>query len=242
MMFFLFFCLLLIRITKKRLPLHYGSKQVIRKDMPPKYRIYVKKKKVVRKNFWSKRTDKPVRVITSRVLSRVRKLISPPVKQPLCTTISTEGLSQEWIDRLKDLEAKGLLPPMVTWIESKPRGLDDKLKYALAYLHSEEAKLLGCKISRGYDYAWIKIAIDCEKMPNRYSNYQFMSTPKFVEFIKYLGFTDIAGSKTINKALTHAKWISDDNSIAFHHIHLSISERKRRNLIALKFLEIMNEV
>lgn len=204
--------------------------------MPTKYR-----KLTTKKNAEKKKPRYSARTRTSRLLSRVRRLIYPSVNQPLCITISTEGLSQEQIDYLKELEAKGLIPK-ITWIESRPRGLDDKLKYALLYLHSVEAKSLGCKILRGYDYAWIKLSMDSKKMPDRYSNYQFMSTPKFVEFIKSLGFTDIAGSKTLNKLLTHARWHSDDNIISFHRVYINISERKRRNLIAMKFLEIMNEV
>lgn len=204
--------------------------------MPTKYR-----KATTKKNAKRRKTSSPIPTRTLKLLSRVRRMISPPSSQPLCITISTEGLTQEQIDYLKDLEAKGLIPK-VTWILSSPRGLDDKLKYALLYLHSEEAKLLGCKIIKGYDYAWIKIAMDSQRMPERYRRYQYMSTPKFVVFIKSLGFIDIADSKTINKALTHALWSLDDNDIYFHQIYLNIAERKRRNLIALKFLEIMNEI
>lgn len=204
--------------------------------MPTKFRKLTTKNNAVRKKMHNS-----VRVRASRVLSRVRKLICPPASLPLCITISTEGLTQEQTDLLKEMEAKGLIPK-ITWIESRPSGLEDKLKYALLYFHSEEAKSLGCKILKGYDYAWVKIAMDSNKMPNRYGNYQFMSTPKFVEFIKSLGFSDIAGAKTLNKLMAHARWNSDDNIINFHRVHISISERKRRNLIAKMFLEIMNEM
>ena len=89
---------------------------------------------------------------------------------------------------------------------------------------------------------WIKLAMDSKRMPERYSSCKYMSTPKFVEYIKSLGFTDIAGSKTINKAKSHAKWQSETNTLTFHGISLSAPERKRRNMIAWKFLEMMNEV
>lgn len=213
--------------------------------MPAKYR-----KATIKKNTERKKTRFPVHtrhsrllkhVRRSRLLMRVRRMISPPSTRPLCITISTEGLTQEQIDNMKELERQGLLPN-VTWIESSPRGYDDKLKYALLYLHSEEAKLFGCKIIKGYDYAWVKIAMDSKEMSERYRRYQYMSTPKFVEFIKSLGFIDIAGPKTINKALTNARWSSDDNAIYFHRVYINIIERKRRNLIASKFLEIMNEI
>ena len=67
-------------------------------------------------------------------------------------------------------------------------------------------------------------------------------TKRFVEYIKSLGFSDIAGSKTINKAKSHAKWQSETNTITFHGISLSSPERKRRNMIAWRFLEMMNGV
>ena len=204
--------------------------------MPYKFRKLTAKKSAERKG-----TRYFILARTSRLLSRVRRSILPPASKPRCITISTEGLTQEQIDLLKELEAKGLIPK-ITWIESSPNSFDDRMKYALLYLHSDEAKSLGCKILKGYDYAWIKIALDCSKMPVHYVKYTGMSTPKFVEYIRSLGYTDIAGSKTINKVMTHARWQSESNTIAFHRINISMPEHKRRNCIALKFLEIMNEV
>ena len=68
-----------------------------------------------------------------------------------------------------------------------------------------------------------------------------MSTPKFVDYIEFLGFKDIAGSKTLNEAIAQTQWHSDDNRLSFPRLFLGNKERKRRNLIAFKFLEIMNE-
>ncbi len=161
--------------------------------------------------------------------------------RPLHIAISTGGASPQEVELLKELEAKGRISK-ITWIESNPGSLDDKIKYVLSYLHTDEAKKLGCRICKGYDYAWIKLAMDSKRMPERYSSCKYMSTPKFVEYIKSLGFTDIAGSKTINKAKSHAKWQSETNILTFHGISLSAPERKRRNMIAWKFLEMMNEV
>ena len=194
-----------------------------------------------KKNAERKKTHHFVQVRRTGLFSRLKRSLFPTFNNALYITIHTYGLPQEQIDFLKELEAKGLIPK-ITWIESKPDGLDDKLKLAFLYLHSEEAESMGCKIQKGYDYAWIKIAINSKKMPERYCIYKSMSTPKYVDFIKSLGFTDIAGSKTINKALTHAQWHSDSNKIIFRGVYLSMSERKRRNNIALKFLEIMNEI
>ena len=212
--------------------------------MPTKYREATKKKNAERK---VKRYFARTRMRTSGMISRARgargarRLIPPLSGQPLCITISTEGLTQEQIDLLKELEAKGLIPK-ITWITSSHNTINDKIKYALLYLHSDEAKSLGCKMKRGYDYAWIKMALDHGAIPGPYSKLKYMSTPAFVKYIKKLGFTDIAGSKTLNKFIAKAHWHSDDNSIYFPGLYISVSECERRNKISLKFLEIMNEI
>jgi len=200
---------------------------------------YKIRKATTKKNAEKKKTRYSVHMRTSRLLSRVRRLIYPPSRQPLCITISTEGLTQEQIDLLKELERKGLIPK-ITWITSAPNSINDKMKYALLYLHSDEAKSLGCKMQRGYDYAWIKMALDHGTIPSPYSNLKHMSTPSFVKYIKKLGFTDVAGSKTLNKCIAKAHWYS--NSISFPGIFISVSECERRNKINSKFLELINEI
>lgn len=202
---------------------------------------YKIRKATTKKNAERKKTRYSVRVRTSRVLSRVRRLMFYHYGQPLCITISTEGLTQEQIDLLKELERKGLIPK-ITWITSTPNSINDKMKYALLYLHSDEAKSLGCKMQRGYDYAWIKMALDHGTIPGPYSKLKHMSTPVFVKYIKKLGFNDVAGSKTLNKFIAKAHWYSDGNSISFPGIFISVSECERRNKINSKFLELINEI
>jgi hypothetical protein len=202
---------------------------------------YKIRKATTKKNAAKKKTRYSVHTRTTRLLSRVRRLIFPPSSQPLCITISTEGLTQEQIDLLKELERKGLIP-RITWITSAPNSINDKMKYALLYLHSDEAKSLECKMQRGYDYAWIKMALDKGTIPSPYSILKHMSTPSFVKYIKKLGFTDIAGSKTLNKFLAKAHWYSNDNRISFPGIYISLSECERRNKIKSKFLELLNEI
>lgn len=205
--------------------------------MPSKVRITTPKK-----NAEMKKKRYFIRLRTSRLISRVRRSLFPPANQPLYSiTVGTDGLTQEQIDLLKELEAKGQLPK-ITWIESSPNGFDDRMKFALVYLHSDEAKSDGCKIRHGYDYAWIKIALTRGPIPDRYTEQRFMSTPKFVDYIKSLGFKDICGSKTLNKAIAQAKWHSEGNKLSFPRVYIGNLERQRRNKIALKFLEIMNEV
>jgi hypothetical protein len=202
---------------------------------------YKIRKATTKKNAEKKKTRYSVHTRTSRLLSRVRRLISPPSRQPFAITIGTDGLTEEQIDLLKELEATGRIPK-ITWIASSPNGFDDVMKFALLYLHSNEAKEMGCKILHGYDYAWIKTALERGPIPDRYSSHRYMSTPKFVDYIKSLGFKDIAGSKTLNKAIAQAKWHSEGNMLTFHRCFISVLERKRRNNIILKFLEIMNEI
>ena len=67
-----------------------------------------------------------------------------------------------------------------------------------------------------------------------------MSTPAYVKYIKKLGFTDIAGPKTLNKFIAKGHWYS--NSITFPDSQISVSECERRNKINLKFLELLNEI
>ena len=205
--------------------------------MPYKFRKLTAKKSAERK-----KTRYFILTRTSRLLSRVRRSLFPPASQPLYSiTVGTDGLTQEQIDLLKELERKGLIPK-ITWIESSPNGFDDRIKFALVYLHSEEAKSLGCIMKRGYDYAWIKIALTRGPIPDRYAEQRYMSTPKFVDYIKSLGFKDISGSKTLNKAIAQARWHSEGNNLSFPKVFLGNLECKRRNSIVSKFLEIMNEI
>ena len=204
--------------------------------MPRKYRLLITNKS-------SKRKKKQifVDVRDTNLFSQERMSSYVPFRLPHFITTTTEKLTQEQIKLLKKLEARGLLPK-ITWIESGPNGFDDKIKYALVYLHSVEAQEMGCMMRKGYDYAWIKIALNRGKIPERYSKYRFMSTPKFVEFILSLGFRDIAGPKTINKFIAQATWNSERSNLSFHGCYISYTEIKRRNSIVSKFLEIMNEI
>lgn len=204
--------------------------------MPNKFRKSAKKKNGV----W-KLTQYLVYVRKPGLLSRLRKPGFISSDRPCAITIGTDGLTEEQIEFLKESERKGLIPK-ITWIESSPNSFDDKMKFALLCLHSDDAKEEGYMIKKRYDYAWIKIVMDSNKMPNRYDKYTHMSTPNFVDYIKSLGFTDIAGSKTINKAMAHARWVSEANKIVFQGFYTSLSESKRRNRIAQKFLEIMIEI
>ena len=156
-------------------------------------------------------------------------------------TISTHDLTQAQIQLFKDMERRGGIPP-ITWIESVPSTVDDKIRLALLYLHGEEAKKPKCQMQKGYDYAWIKMALDYGSIPSPYHYLKSMSTPTYVEYIQSLGFKDIAGSKTLNKFIAKSKWVRDANAISFRGFPVAKPECDRRNNIALKFLEIVNEI
>ena len=194
--------------------------------MATKYRILVKGQKQLKKTF--------------RFFSSMRRVRRFSFDCPRALTISIDSLTQEQIALLKELEAKGLIPK-ITWIMSVINSFDDRMKFALLFLHSDDAEALGCKMRRGYDYAWIKIALTRGPLPDRYTEQRYMSTPKFVDYIKSLGFKDIAGSKTLNKAIAQARWHSEGNNLSFPRVFLGNLEYKRRNRIVSKFLEIMNE-
>ena len=180
-------------------------------------------------------------MITLRLILDARGMRHSFYRYPSSITIGTRGLTQEQISLFKELEATKAIPP-ITWIVSSPEVFDDVMRVALWHLHSEKAEEMGCKMRYGYDYAWIKIALDRGKIPTRYTFYSDMSTPKFVDYIKSLGFTDIAGSKTLNKLIAQATWISKSNMLTFPGYYIPIKELNRRNLIIQKFLEIMNEI
>lgn len=167
----------------------------------------------------SKHTGQMVRAIS------VDKRLSPP---------------QE-IHFLQEAEKKGYITN-VTWLNSDGNGVDDDIKHVIKCLKTDSAKKYNYYLKNQYDYAWLKIAIDYGNIPNRFAVLKYMSTPKFVQYIKSLGYFDIAGPKTLNKELAKAFWCSKNNSITFPMSHIGIIESKRRNCITQKFLEILNEI
>ena len=201
---------------------------------------YKSRESTTKKSAERKKTLNLNQVRTSRRLSH-RTRCRYYLDQLVNITTHTGNLTQKEINLLKGLVAKGLLPK-ITWITSSPDGVNDKIKYALRYLHSEEAKSLGCEMQKGYDYAWIKIVLDQLKLSSPYAVLKCMSTPVFVNYIKSLGFKDIAGSKTLNKFIAMAHWDREGNRLSFPMQFIPPLECERRNNIVWKFLEILNEI
>ena len=181
--------------------------------------------------------------LLKKIISLSGEALSPSPSGPLiqAMTVCIGNLTDKQIKFLKDSVSKGILPE-ITWLESKADSFDEAMKTVLTTLHSEEAKAQGYRIERGYDYAWIKIAYDCGPIPERHLKSRFMSTPQFVKYIRSLGFKDIAGSKTLNKFIADARWHKDSKTLTFKNLSVNALERRRRNRIVQKFLEIMNEV
>ncbi len=174
--------------------------------------------------------------------NRSRRIVKLHLHQtPHSISIATSGHTQEEIEFLKEAERKGLIRN-VTWIISNNGSVDETITYAICCLHTEAAKKNGCAIINQYDYAWLKMVLNHGPLPSRFRILKSMSTPAFVHYIQSLGFRDIAGSKTLNKVLATAFWNSTKMEITFRGRPIGIQECKRRNRIAMKFLEILTEI
>ena len=164
-----------------------------------------------------------------REMNRIEALAVPKhitVTKDLLTPYQVEELERFLSER--GIEA--------LWISHRQRLVEEKLREALTYLNSEQCS---CRIQQGYDYAWVKRAIDkklfqgCERI----SNYSY---PKFVQYIQSLGFGNIAGAKTLAKYYNTVSgrefpWeYSDCRDKSF--------EQQRRNHIVMKLIEIMTEL
>lgn len=117
--------------------------------------------------------------------------------------------------------------------------LEEDLKDALTFLHSEVAKKKGCNIKKGYDYAWIKLCID--KSNFSWKGWMNNTMPGFVDLIHRLGFNDICKEETLNKYYRSASgegpnWVFSDNKGRTH------AERVRRNDISRAFSQQMQEL
>ena len=113
--------------------------------------------------------------------------------------------------------------------------IEDDLKEALLYLTSDEAKNNGFNLENGYDFAWIKLAID-QGLVNGYDRINNYSYPKFRELVCSFGFENlIAKEKTLLKYYNYA----NANTIPWIYSDCNAIERNRRNEIVLKFVEYM---
>lgn len=126
----------------------------------------------------------------------------------------------------------------VTWLDSAQLGKENSLQAAITYLNSPEAVAPRCNIMYGYDYAWVKRAIDKRLFPGaeKIRNYSF---PQFKRYMEQLGFKNVAGAKTL------AKYYNQAEGTKLPWTYKDCTDRRdealRRNRIVGKFLEMMYE-
>lgn len=112
--------------------------------------------------------------------------------------------------------------------------IDERMKSILDTLNAEENKDEEWAIKNGYDYAFIKYALD-KLMVNGCENLSNIPTPQFIEYLKAVGVNNCCGDKTLNKYLQ--KVSGDFPSCRFSGV--KHKEAKRRNAIINKFVEEM---
>ena len=124
---------------------------------------------------------------------------------------------------------------------SVPNVTEERMRLALEFLNSEQAKTQGNAIKEKYDYAWIKRVID-KKLFAGASKVANKSFPSFVSYIKSLGCPEIH-STDISRYYNKAKDKNVDGSLPWDYEDCKNdrNETNRRNRIALTFLDIMKE-
>lgn len=111
-------------------------------------------------------------------------------------------------------------------------GLLDDLKETLAYLTSDEAKHHGWDLKKGYDIAWIKLAID-KGLVNASDKLSHYSNPDFLKMIYDLGIP----LKQINdKTLLRYYNLADTSAIPWKYKTFNEVKRKRTNRIIQHFV------
>ncbi len=118
----------------------------------------------------------------------------------------------------------------------------DRLKIALTYLNSVKAQQNKCAIKNGSDYALIFKAIKAGIFRG-YEHVLNYSTPKFVKYVRELGFSNIVQSKTIDKRYNTIIIHGNDKLIwDYTDCYDNVLEKNRRNKIVRAFVDIMNEI
>ena len=121
-----------------------------------------------------------------------------------------------------------------------------KMKLALEYLNSDEAKKRKCNIINDYDYAWILKAIEIQPslgVLERFLGYTELINlgyDGFIDIIQELGFTRI-GKRNLQRFYKYAP--ENKLPLTFNDLEDKLhknSEAQRRNNIISTFLKIMN--
>ena len=123
--------------------------------------------------------------------------------------------------------------------------IDNKMFLALTYLKSKAAETESCNIKEGYDYAWIKLAIDKQqfiKNPmERFIGYTELinyTYKDFVDYIKRLGFNDICGDRNVERYYMYAE--GQFPNFRYKDCEMNQGRADKRNRIIKSFIAIMN--
>ena len=129
------------------------------------------------------------------------------------------------------------------------RDIDCKMFRVLEFMNSEEVKKEKFYLKNGYDYAWIKKAIDIQPSIDepikRFSGYKELlnySSQEFVDYLKELGLTN-AKKCDASSIRRYINYIRDINIKEWPNLRYSDCLKRetiRRNAIIKKFLELMN--
>ena len=152
--------------------------------------------------------------------------------------------------RLTDIEHKTIYVfdgYQETTIKIEPKKpIDARISLVLSYLRSKAADEEDCYIKKGYDYAWIKLAID--KQPyisnsmERFLGYKELlnySHKQFVSYIKGLGFTDICEHRNLQRYYNYAE--GRYPKFTYKDCELDQGKADRRNRIITTFVDLMND-
>ncbi len=118
----------------------------------------------------------------------------------------------------------------------------ERLRKALTIMTSPSNKEELWYIKHQYDYAWIKRAIDFGLIRN-YEKYLNKSNPKFLSFLNDLHIPTVTLPDDKSLGKYYRKVAPTVKYLPWHYNdHCAIHETNRRNVIAGKFIEIMNAI
>lgn len=155
-------------------------------------------------------------------------------------SFSRQHYNDQQVKLLQELAKKD---PLGCFMYEGPFPLNnyERFRTAIEEMTSEANKRNSWYIKHKYDYAWIKRAIDWRTIRN-YDKYMDVSNPKFVKFLKMMGFPRVPDDKTLAKFYNKAER-GDGYTPPWRYTDgCGVYEEGRRNMIAAKFIEMMNAI
>ena len=126
---------------------------------------------------------------------------------------------------------------------SVPNNTEERMRWALNYLNSQEAKDQGCAIKHKYDYYWIKMVIDKNLFPGA----KIIASKSIPQYIKFLESLGIPNQDLPDKTLFSnykIKFRGENCYLPWDYEDCpnDREEKNRRNNIAMTFLGIMSNI